>query len=58
MVAMEDGVDVRISTDSDRFVRHTHCERFAHGQGDGNPSVRAQVWPALFRVSYGVAGAE
>ena len=33
-------------------------ERPADGQSDGDSDVRAQVWPAVFGVSYGVAGAE
>src|ERR1700733_9926136 len=58
MVAMEDDFDLRISTASDRFVRCAERKRAAHGQGRGDPGVRAQVWPALFGVSYGVARTE
>ena len=54
----EDDLDVRISTDSDRAVRRARGQRSAHGQGDGDSGVRAQVRVALFGVSHRVAGIE
>jgi hypothetical protein len=58
MVAVEDDIDVRVSGAGDRALRRARGQRFAHGQGDGDSSVRAQVRIAVFGLSYRVAGAK